>query len=156
MKNFERRDLRADIVNQSSSYILDQGSPVPVSEYYLNDLPSIEEAVESFGLPNSIWVTHIPPSGGILDVLQNGQSVGSKALRNKIVKEQPLLTLHGHIHESPIITGRWYEEIGNTVSINAGQDKDLHAVIIDIEPSKIRLRHTLFGGHLINQDNLNM
>lgn len=148
MKNFERRDLKSDNVIQSSSYILNHGKQVSVSEHYLNDLPSIEEELDSFCLSNSIWVTHIPPSGGVLDVLHNGQSVGSNALRNKIVKEQPLLTLHGHIHESPRITGKWYEEIGNTVSVNAGQDKDLHAVIIDIESSKIRLKHTMFGEYL--------
>ncbi|MBB4825701.1 Icc-related predicted phosphoesterase [Sporosarcina luteola] len=148
MKNFERLDLKADYVKQSSSYILDHGKPVPVSDDYLHQLPSIEEELESFCLTNSIWVTHIPPSGGILDVLQNGQSVGSQALRNKIIQEQPLVTLHGHIHESPRITGKWYEEIGNTVSVNAGQDKNLHAVILDIESSKIRLTHTIFGEYV--------
>ena len=43
--------------------------------------------------------------------------VGSKAVRTSIEKNQPILSLHGHIHESSGI-----EKIGKTVVINPGSE----------------------------------
>ena len=51
-------------------------------------------------------------------------------------KEQPLLTLHGHIHESPKMSGSWKDKIGNTICINVGSgypEDILNCVVIDIE-----------------------
>ncbi|GGH77221.1 Icc-related predicted phosphoesterase [Pullulanibacillus pueri] len=149
LKNFERRDLRFDDVKiDSNAFILNnKNAPNTISEDYLNQLPSIEEEIQGFFGLNAIWVIHTPPYGGVLDVIHNGRFVGSKAVRNKIIKEQPLLTLHGHIHESPHLSGQWIERIGKTVSVNPGQGQELHAVIIDINAQKktIALEHTLFG-----------
>ncbi|HXQ36037.1 MAG TPA: hypothetical protein VN843_18620, partial [Anaerolineales bacterium] len=44
-------------------------------------------------------------------------SVGSKAVRKAIEKYQPLLSLHGHIHES-----RSAQKIGKTMCINPGSE----------------------------------
>jgi Icc-related predicted phosphoesterase len=72
--------------------------------------------------------------------------VGSKALRNKIIEEQPILTLHGHIHEAPRKSGRWVEEIGKTISVNPGQGEEFHAVIFNIENKKLKnIKHTIYG-----------
>ncbi len=46
---------------------------------------------------------------------QSLQPVGSKALRDAILKHQPLLGLHGHIHE-----GRGATRVGKTLCINPG------------------------------------
>lgn len=35
--------------------------------------------------------------------------VGSIALRRFIEARQPLLTLHGHVHESARLTGSWHQ-----------------------------------------------
>jgi uncharacterized protein len=43
--------------------------------------------------------------------------VGSTAVRELIERYQPLLTLHGHVHESPGAT-----HIGRTLCINPGSD----------------------------------
>ena len=48
--------------------------------------------------------------------------VGSIAIKRFIMKEQPLLTLHGHVHESTRITGNWREKFGETFSFNAAHD----------------------------------
>jgi len=48
--------------------------------------------------------------------------VGSIAIQRFIKKKQPLLTLHGHVHESTRITGYWKERFGKTHSFNAAHD----------------------------------
>lgn len=84
----------------------------------------------------TIYVIHAPPYNTKLDIILNGTHVGSKAVRKFIEKEQPLLTLHGHIHESPQMSGSWHDKIGKTVCINVGssypEDK-LNCVVIDME-----------------------
>ncbi|HET9905538.1 MAG TPA: hypothetical protein VFQ23_02820 [Anaerolineales bacterium] len=77
---------------------------------------------------NSVFNVHVPPYKSGLDdaaeldkdlrpVLagQSLQPVGSTALREAIQKVQPLLSLHGHIHE-----GRGATHIGKTLCINPG------------------------------------
>jgi Icc-related predicted phosphoesterase len=77
---------------------------------------------------NAIFNIHVPPYRSGLDdapeldkdlrpVLAGNSMipVGSKALREVIEKNQPLLSLHGHIHE-----GRGTTRIGKTLCINPG------------------------------------
>ena len=77
---------------------------------------------------NAIFNIHVPPYKSGLDEAPEldknlrpvlaGQSllpVGSTALREAIQKNQPLLGLHGHIHE-----GRGATRIGKTLCINPG------------------------------------
>ncbi len=77
---------------------------------------------------NSIFNIHVPPHKSNLDEAPEldenlrpkmaGQSlkpVGSTALRKAIEQTQPLLGLHGHIHE-----GRGASRIGKTLCINPG------------------------------------
>ena len=66
----------------------------------------------------------------MLDVLYTGKHIGSKSVRDFIEKEQPFLTLHGHIHESPDMSGVWKQNIGKTISMNPG---DAKPVIIDLD-----------------------
>lgn len=68
----------------------------------------------------SVFVFHIPPFKSKLDMLYNRSHVGSMAVRKFIEEFQPLLTLHGHIHESPEMSGAFLEKIGKTVCINPG------------------------------------
>ena len=77
---------------------------------------------------NAIFNVHVPPYKSGLDdapeldknlrpVLagQSLQPVGSRALREAILEHQPLLGLHGHIHE-----GRGATRVGKTLCINPG------------------------------------
>ncbi|MFB3854215.1 MAG: metallophosphoesterase [Vicinamibacterales bacterium] len=45
--------------------------------------------------------------------------VGSIAIRRFIEERQPLLTLHGHVHESAALSGTWRERIGRTILFSA-------------------------------------
>lgn len=84
----------------------------------------------------TIYVVHAPPFNTKLDIITTATHVGSKSVRKFIEKEQPLLTLHGHIHESPKMSGSWKDKINNTFCINVGssypEDK-LNCVVIDVD-----------------------
>src|ERR1700674_5294827 len=69
----------------------------------------------------------------LLPVLRGGRPsiipVGSKAVRDAIKKYQPVVGLHGHIHES-----RGAQQIGRTMCLNPGSDYTadvLRGVIVD-------------------------
>ncbi len=60
--------------------------------------------------------------------------VGSIAIQKFIKEKQPYITLHGHIHESSRITGKWHEKIGRTYTFSAAyHGKELALVIFDLE-----------------------
>jgi Icc-related predicted phosphoesterase len=60
--------------------------------------------------------------------------VGSIAVKRFIKARQPLVTLHGHIHESAGITGSWREKIGRTHMFSAAHDgSQLALVRFDLE-----------------------
>ena len=59
------------------------------------------------------------------------ESVGSHAVRSVIERVQPMLALHGHIHESP-----GSERIGRTLCINPGSDYGqgiLRGALVDLD-----------------------
>ena len=72
-----------------------------------------------------IFISHSPPYMTPLDVIYNGQNVGSISIRRFIEKwsRQGLLvaTFHGHIHESPMRSGSIQTKIENTLCVNPGQ-----------------------------------
>jgi Icc-related predicted phosphoesterase len=85
-------------------------------------------AVQIENMDNAIFNIHVPPYGTGLDEapelddelrpVQGGtviSAVGSTAVRDTILKYQPLLGLHGHIHES-----RGVQKLGRTTCINPG------------------------------------
>lgn len=122
---------------------------------YLRERGTIREDLYRFQQPphqkKAIHVMHSPPFGTRLDSIQGGKYAGSRSIRNFIEVHQPLLTLHGHIHESPELTGFYFERLGETLSINPGQfglsEKritKLHAVTFEIEKVKETLIHTCF------------
>jgi Icc-related predicted phosphoesterase len=48
--------------------------------------------------------------------------LGSIAVRRFIEVRQPLLTLHGHVHESARLSGSWRDRIGRTYCFSAAHD----------------------------------
>jgi Icc-related predicted phosphoesterase len=63
-------------------------------------------------------------------------SVGSHAVREALEQFQPLLGLHGHIHESA-----GFRQIGRTLAINPGSDYGtgtLNGVLVTLEPQKVK------------------
>ncbi len=104
---------------------------------YAKSLPTIEDEMKSLIIPNdmkkAIYVIHMPPEKLGLDECGDGLKVGSKAIYNFLMKHQPLISLHGHIHESPEMSGRWHATLNNTLCIQPGQLIPLTYVIIDLK-----------------------
>lgn len=95
-------------------------------------------------LENTILLSHTPPydtpldraalDGKQVDHVPLDVHIGSIALRRFIERRQPLLTLHGHVHESTRLTGEWKTTIGRTVCINGAHDgPELAVVRFDVE-----------------------
>lgn len=144
-KDFDRRDRLHDrSVLPPGAYLSDRDGVIrPAPPDHLDRLPSVEEDLAA--LRPAVWVMHGPPYGGALDVISSGLHVGSRALQARIEALQPVLTLHGHIHESPRMSGRWAERTGDSVSVNPGQGERLHAVVFDTGAPAQTLRHTIYG-----------
>ncbi len=104
---------------------------------YARKLPTMADELGRLERPRdpqkAVYVIHMPPSGAGLDVCGDGRRVGSEAVRDFLLETGPLLSLHGHIHESPEMTGVWRAQIGRTVSIQPGQTRRLTYVIVDLE-----------------------
>ena len=92
----------------------------------------LEALVPEDGCDNLVFLAHSPPyqtnldraglDGKQVDHAPLDVHVGSIAIRRWIEGRQPLLTLHGHIHESARITGRWRDRIGRTHCFTAAHD----------------------------------
>jgi Icc-related predicted phosphoesterase len=80
----------------------------------------------------AVFLFHAPPYATALDrAALDGRAVehapldvhvGSIAVRRFIEARQPLVTLHGHVHESARLTGAWRDRIGRTVCLSAAHD----------------------------------
>lgn len=108
---------------------------VPVEESQLK-WGTIQRDLDSLAgddsLENAVFLLHTPPHDTPLDrAALDGQTyehvpldvhIGSIAVRRFIQQRQPLLTLHGHVHESTRLTGEWKIRLGRTVCINGAHD----------------------------------
>jgi Icc-related predicted phosphoesterase len=101
---------------------------------------------------------HVPPFGSGLDeapVLDGdlrvqtsaGQvkmgSVGSTAVRDAIERYQPLVSLHGHVHESA-----GFRRIGRTLAVNPGSDYGtgaLNGALIVLDRDKVKAHQLVRG-----------
>ena len=87
-----------------------------------SDLSELEHVIDK----PFIFVAHAPPYETVLDVIGSGQHVGSLSIRQFIEKWSKegllLASLHGHIHESPMVSGSVETRIHHAVSINPGQN----------------------------------
>ena len=84
---------------------------------------SLERAVCLFHAPP--YNTHLDRAaldGKTVDHAPLDVHVGSIAIRRFIEDRQPLVTLHGHIHDSARLTGAWREQIGRTHCFSAAHD----------------------------------
>jgi len=105
----------------------------------------------------TVYVFHTPPHGTVLDVIQNPRGerthIGSFAVRDFIQQHQPLVTLHGHIHETVDLSGgQFMERTGSSVSMSAGNDNyasKLSVLVFDLyhpeTAQRVQLPCTSFG-----------
>ena len=103
-------------------------------------------------LAAALFLFHAPPyktdldraalDGQMIDHVPLDLHIGSIAVRRFIEKRQPLVTLHGHVHESARLTGSWREKIGKTWCFSAAHDgPELALVTFDPEnPEKAERR----------------
>jgi len=90
-------------------------------------LRNMEDILKELPEPESgkkcIYVFHMPPQNLNLGITGRGLSVGSMAIYKFLEKKQPFMSLHGHIHESPGMSGIWQAKLGNTTVIQGGQSE---------------------------------
>ena len=110
--------------------------------------PMLEELIASVkNFSTAIFNFHAPPYGYALDLAPELTAdlvqaadrkvhVGSRAVAKMIEKYQPLLSLHGHIHES-----RGVQKLGRTTMINPGSEYSegiLKGALIILEKGKVQ------------------
>jgi Icc-related predicted phosphoesterase len=118
-------------------------------EAVASQIPDMERAIFNF---------HAPPFGTGLDEapalddnlrpMHGGavmKAVGSTAVRDAINKHQPMLSVHGHIHES-----RGIKRMGRTLAINPGSvygDGVLQGAVLELNPKKAKVtKYLLVNG----------
>ncbi|MFC1661261.1 metallophosphoesterase [Gemmatimonadota bacterium] len=104
----------------------------------------LENLAGTGSLDTAVFLFHTPPhetsldraalDGKSIDYVPLDLHVGSIAVRRFIETRQPLMTLHGHIHESTRLTGSWKDHLGRTHLFSAAHDgPELALVRIDLE-----------------------
>ena len=143
-------DKDHEMISSGFSNMTPWSCPRDVSEEELEKkIKSMASKVKN--LSNCVFNFHCPPYNSSLDtapkltkdlkfVIIGGKQVmipvGSTAVKSAIEKYQPLLGLHGHIHE-----GKGIVHIGRTLCINPGaeyQEGILRAAIVDLDKDKIK------------------
>ena len=108
-------------------------------------------------MSRTIFNFHAPPYGTGLDEAPELDAtmrpthggavmkpVGSTAVRDAILKYQPPLSVHGHIHES-----RGVAKLGKTLTVNPGSsygDGVLQAALLDINEKNGKVKYVLVNG----------
>ena len=122
----------------------------------LQRIESLARGLEDPG--QAIFNLHVPPYGTGLDtaprldgdlrpVTQFGEiesiAVGSTAVKQAIEEFQPILSLHGHIHESP-----GARHLGRTLAVNPGSNYSsgrIDGVLVDLEDGRVQSHQFVSG-----------
>lgn len=134
LKDWERYDI---------SRQTDPGCVPPEEGWHSNSIPKskisfstiqqdLNRLLRDVDLSKAILMFHTPPYQTNLDRAQLDEQMiehvpldvnaGSIAVKQLIESRQPLITLHGHIHESARLTGSWKDQIGKTFALSAAHD----------------------------------
>lgn len=107
--------------------------PVPDdSQKYSTIKEDLDRLTENENLKKAIFLFHAPPyktkldraslDGKMVDHVPLDVHTGSIAIRRFIKARQPLLTLHGHVHEASRLSRSWRDRIGKTCLFTAAHD----------------------------------
>jgi uncharacterized protein len=134
LKDWERYDV-SRYVEPGCVSPEDGTRSIPVAPNLVRYATIKDDLVKLVGLrdvSNAILLFHSPPyqtlldraalDGKMVDHAPLDVHVGSIAIRQFIEQRQPLVTLHGHIHESARLTGAWSDRLGRTVCLSAAHD----------------------------------
>jgi uncharacterized protein len=130
---------------------------VPVSrdeQRYTTIKKDLELLTGNDDLSRSVFLFHSPPhktrldlaalEGKLIDGVPLDPHVGSIAVRQFIETRQPLVTLHGHVHESSRLSGSWQDKIGQTLMFSGAYDgPELALVRFDLENPSTAIRQLL-------------
>ena len=114
----------------------------------------LERLADDGDLSRSVFLFHAPPyqtkldraalDGKTVDHVPLDVHVGSIAVRRFIEVRQPLLTLHGHVHESARLTGSWQDRINRTLMLSAAHDgPELALVRFELERPEAATRRLI-------------
>jgi Icc-related predicted phosphoesterase len=125
---------------------------IPDYAQFLMSKPSMKTVLEELSkkvsdINYAVFLIHCPPIGCGLDITSRGDICGSGSVTKFIMDKQPLLTVHGHIHESPHYTGKWCCNLDKTWTIQAGQiENELYYAVVTVEDGKVvGLKHSIYG-----------
>ena len=134
LKDWERYDI---------SQRIDPGCVPPEDGWHSNSMPKnkisfstiqqdLTRLLKGVDLSRAILLFHTPPyqtnldraqlDGKLIDHVPLDVNVGSIAVKQLIESRQPLISLHGHVHESTRLTGSWKDQIGRTYALSAAHD----------------------------------
>jgi uncharacterized protein len=138
-------------------------NPTPWNTYREAPEPELAAKIEGLAamvpdMGRAIFNFHAPPYGSGLDEapalddnlrpMHGGavmKPVGSTAVRDAILKHQPMLSVHGHIHESRAI-----KRLGRTFAINPGSvygDGVLQGAVLELDAKKAKVsKYLLVNG----------
>ncbi len=113
-------------------------------KFSLDDKESIESDLYELMADEpekNICIFHSPPFNTDLDVTYTKDHVGSLAMRMAIEGFQPFLTLHGHIHETVEMSGKYMDRLGDTISASVGNHNTSqipHALEIELPSRSVK------------------
>jgi uncharacterized protein len=118
-------------------------------EAVVSQVPDLGRAIFNFHAPPyGTGLDEAPALDATLRPIHGGavmKPVGSTAVRDAITKHQPMLSVHGHIHES-----RGVKKMGRTLAINPGSvygDGVLQGAVLDLNVKKAKVtRYLLVNG----------
>lgn len=141
LKDWERYDVSRHV--DPGTISPEEGiRSIPVSRSdirYRTMAKDLDLLTGSQDMSNAVFLFHSPPymthlDRAALDDMKVDHvpldiHIGSIAIQRFIEKRQPLLTLHGHVHESARLTGNWRDQIGKTICLSAAHDGNELALI---------------------------
>ncbi len=159
LKDWERYDV-SRFVDPGGISPEDGRRTVPVEPHVIRHATIQEDLARLVGsddLGRAVLLFHTPPyqtaldraalDGRMVDHAPLDVHVGSIAVRRFIESRQPLVTLHGHVHESTRLTGAWRDSIGRTHMFSAGHDgPELALVRFDPDDPESATRELLAAG----------
>lgn len=147
-KDWERYDISRYVppgcVSPEEGY---RSVPCPANEVrYATIQQDLESLVGRRNAEHAIFLFHSPPyetrldrvanDGRMIDFVPLDLHVGSIAIRRLIERREPLLSLHGHVHESAGLTGSWRDRIGRTHVFGAAHDGP-ELSLVRFDPAKL-------------------
>jgi len=131
--------LHGRCVVQSGYAFLGMGGSLPAPVATPNELsePQIELTLERAAAaapPDAplVLVCHQPPKDTELDVVYAGRHVGSRAVREFLLRHSPVICFSGHLHEA-----RGTDELAGTFLVNPGPLREGCYARVDLDGQRV-------------------